>query len=82
MVLACITLFQCDECTRIVCLRDDAEWAKFALEWHSGFEFQFCPVCAAKTETLVRRWTDKALGSRTNRVRASCFVDFGRIHKL
>lgn len=62
MILAVVTLFQCDECRQIICLRDDAEWISFARDWHGGFEFQFCPECRRKPETLIRQAKDRWLG--------------------
>lgn len=68
MILADITLFQCDECSAIICLRNDEEWARFVRDWHGGIEFQFCPACRLKVETLVRRTKDNWRAEKTLQV--------------
>lgn len=54
MILAAVTIYQCDNCTTIVCLQTDEDWTDFELMWHDGLKYQFCPECKDKIEAAER----------------------------
>ena len=39
------TVFSCDNCPAVICIRSDEEWDKFEAEWADGILHQYCPKC-------------------------------------
>lgn len=45
MILATITVIQCEDCSATKILQHDVEWQIFEDSWSSGVRYQFCPTC-------------------------------------
>jgi len=71
MIAAHVTVFQCDECQKLISIKSDFEWEAFAKTWHVGFFHDFCPVCRFKISTQARILHDEQIAvkvSQTNTV--------------
>lgn len=61
MILAAITVVQCDNCPEIESLKTESDVEAFEKKWHDGILFHFCPNCRNKYETQERVVRDKNL---------------------
>lgn len=48
MILAVITIYQCDDCGSVLVLKDDADYERFDEQWYDGVAYSFCRLCRAK----------------------------------
>lgn len=68
MILATVTLYQCDECALIVAVKSDEDFDKFEQTWYAGLRSDFCPKCRylIKTQARILRDEQTILGLAQN----------------
>lgn len=54
MIVAMITVYQCEDCPRVVVLREQIEYDTFELGWFNGLKYQFCPNCRCQPAAAER----------------------------
>ena len=54
MILAMITVYQCEDCGRVAVLRHQIEYDVFEETWFNGLKYQFCANCRFKPQAEDR----------------------------
>ena len=54
MILAMISVFQCEDCPRVAVLQHQIEYDTFEETWFNGLRYQFCPNCRVKPQAEDR----------------------------
>lgn len=60
MILATVSVIECDGCKKITALKTDAEWEKYETEWSDSLLHQFCPDCKIKVKNRAFIETDNS----------------------
>jgi hypothetical protein len=71
MILAMITVYQCEDCPRVAICRHQVEYDTYETTWFDGLRYQFCPNCRFKPQAEDRIAEDqqrtRTIAELTNR---------------
>jgi hypothetical protein len=59
MILAMITVYQCEDCPQVMICRHDIDYEIYEATWFDGLKFQFCPICRFKPQAEDRIEEDR-----------------------
>lgn len=64
MILAVITVMQCEDCPTTRVLQHVSEYEQIAETWHNGSKYHFCPRCRFRPQAEDRIAEDALAATR------------------
>lgn len=58
MIIASVTIYQCDHCEKTFAVKNDADFETFSQTWESSLFSDFCPDCKNKPEAVEQTKED------------------------
>lgn len=53
MILAVVSVIECDGCGKVIALKNDEEWENYDSEWIDSLMHQYCADCKDEPEHLA-----------------------------